>query len=84
MKMGMHDKMSMNNGQMDDKMKKDDQKPMNMNDNHMQIMEMDKKMDAMAGMKKDTMSMKSTQPSHKMDGHMGHDMYMMQKDYYFV
>ncbi|WP_027392770.1 multicopper oxidase domain-containing protein [Aquimarina latercula] len=79
MKMGMHDKMSMNKGQMDDKMKMEDQKPMDMNKNHMQ-METDKKMDGMAGMKKDTMSMKSTQPSHKMDGHMGHDMSMMQKD----
>jgi len=79
MQMGMHDKMSMNNGQMDDKMKMEDQKPMDMNKNHMH-METDKKMDAMAGMKKDTMSMKSTQPSHKMDGHMGHDMSMMQKD----
>ncbi|MDE1206296.1 multicopper oxidase domain-containing protein [Tenacibaculum larymnensis] len=79
MQMGMHDKMSMNNGQMDDKMKMEDQKPMDMNKNHMH-METDKKMDAMAGMKKDTMSMKSTQPSHKVDGHIGHDMSMMQKD----
>ncbi|WP_010136796.1 multicopper oxidase domain-containing protein [Ochrovirga pacifica] len=79
MQMGMHDKMSMNNGQMDDKMKMEDQKPMDMSKNHMH-METDKKMDGMAGIKKDTMSMKSTQPSHKMDGHMGHDMSMIQKD----
>ncbi|GAL64587.1 multicopper oxidase domain-containing protein [Algibacter lectus] len=53
-KMNMDNKMSMKDGNMDNQMsiKKDDQKPMNMNDNHMQ-MEIDKKMD----MKKDSIPM---------------------------
>ncbi|MCM5662504.1 multicopper oxidase domain-containing protein [Galbibacter mesophilus] len=43
-------------------------------------MQMDKKMNGMAGMKKDSMPMKSTEPSHKMGGHMRHDMPLIQKD----
>ncbi|MCI5058623.1 MAG: multicopper oxidase domain-containing protein [Flavobacteriales bacterium] len=70
MNMGMQDKMSMNKGEMGDNMKMDDHKQM----------KMDKKMDGMAGMKKDSMPMKSTEPSHKLGGHMRHDMPMMQKD----
>ena len=85
MNMGMHDKMSVNNGQMD-KMKMDDQKPREMNENHMQ-MEMDKKMDGMEGMNppagpagKDSMPMNQKNASNKMKGHMGHNMSMMKKD----
>lgn len=70
MNMGMQDKMSMNKGEMGDNMKMDDHKQM----------KMDNKMDGMAGMKKDSMPTKSTEPSHKMKGHMGHNMPMMQQD----
>jgi CopA family copper-resistance protein len=86
MNMGMNDKRSMNKGKMGDKMKTDDQKPMDMNDNHMQ-MEMDKKMDGMKGMNPpagragmDSMSMDHNGESNKMKGHMNHNMPKMQKD----
>lgn len=71
---------------MGDKMKTDDQKPMDMNDNHMQ-MEMHKKMDGMKGMNPpagragmDSMSMDHNGESNKMKGHMNHNMPKMQKD----
>lgn len=84
MDMGMHNGMSMDktkmSGQKDKPIAKmDDKRPMNANEDH-RHMEMDKKMGDMAGMEKDSTSMKSTGHKDKMEDPMVQTMPMMQKD----
>ncbi|RAJ10283.1 hypothetical protein LV92_03032 [Arenibacter echinorum] len=73
MNIGMHDKMLMNNGKMNDQMemKMDDKKPVK--SDHMN-------MDNRSGMKKDSMPMNHNGTSDKMKGHMGHNIPKMQQD----